>query len=197
MLLRSVVITLYIIYECLCLTLCVLCMESSSLCICQQTVMFIEQLTFTLGPSLYAGKPVAQNCTNPCTRTNICNYTVQLNCQQMLHKNTTLLKQNMKIFNKEAKVLVPNKKSFLSQKVFFSYILLVGFGRAARTLLFRLIYTQNEAFHAPSLPPIASLCTVLLLSIENPRKIPSNPPFPVSPCPIQSPLSCPGHCANQ
>jgi hypothetical protein len=88
----------------------------------------------------------------------------------------------MKIFNKEAKVLVPNKTYVsLSQKVFFSYILLVGFGRAARTLLFRLIYTQNGAFHAPSLPPIAAL---LLLSTENPQKIPLNPLFPFSPCPI-------------
>jgi hypothetical protein len=68
----------------------------------------------------------------------------------MLHKNTTLLKQNMKIFNKEAKVLVPNKTyGFLSQKVFFSYILIVGFGRAARTLLFRLLNTKNGAFLSP------------------------------------------------
>jgi hypothetical protein len=84
----------------------------------------------------------------------------------------------MKIFNKEAKVLVPNKTYVsLSQKVFFSYILIVGFGRAARTLLFRV----NNAQKRP-LPPANSSFTAPLY--RNPRKIPSNPLFPVSPCPI-------------
>jgi hypothetical protein len=46
--------------------------------------------------------------------------------------------------------------------------ILVHFGRAARTCLFRLIYTQNGALPAPCPPPIAAL---LLLLSENLRSV--------------------------
>ncbi len=80
-----------------------------------------EQLTFTLGPSLYAGKPVAQNCTNPCTRTlYIRTYSLTVNkccnISRYTH-NTSLFKQNMKIPNKDVKVLVPIKKVSWSQYI--------------------------------------------------------------------------------
>jgi hypothetical protein len=98
----------------------------------------------------------------------------------MLHKNTTLLKQNMKIFNTEVKVLVPNKKVSWSQ--YFSYFT-SGLLAALRASIFLGSYIRKMGHSTPPyLPPIA---VSLLLSTENPRKIPSNPLFPVSPCPIK------------